>query len=512
MIEHLTMATKLGPDNEPYKLGMWMGVFVPTFQNILGIILFLRLPKIAGHAGISGALGIVLLSCFASFLTVLSMSAVCTNGVPKSGGCYSIIKDSVGPRTGGTVGGLLFLSNTFGLAMYVIGFVEILFGLNVFSGLVAAGWTKLNIFRLGSFITTAVLFGIVYVGMKQIGRAALFFLTLVCMGLLCIYIGTLDKAINPINGSIPGFPSRFDTNWGPEYGLNDVTEDIPDDKYSFFVLFAIFFPACTDPLAGSNLSGDLLHPRESIPPGTLIAVAACTVIFSLQVIFLGGSCERDYLRFDEGGIAVSSIGWPIGELVYVGMSTSTLGAGLQSLAGAPRLLAGLGRDGLIPSLHVFYPGEDGEPKKGVLLCATLGIAIMMLGDLELVAPIITMWFLTCYAIINGSVVYCHFHAKDDPVTGKSSFDPTFHFYHWVASALGCVICMFMMFAINWWAAIVALAIGACIYALISHNLNVAAKKNEAEANPLGGEQGPADEAEMTGAETAAPGAADAADL
>ena len=71
------------PADEPYKLGMWMGVFVPTFQNILGIILFLRLPKIAGHAGISGALGIVLLSCFASFLTVLSMSAVATNVIPK---------------------------------------------------------------------------------------------------------------------------------------------------------------------------------------------------------------------------------------------------------------------------------------------------------------------------------------------------------------------------------------------------------------------------------------------
>jgi potassium/chloride transporter 4/5/6 len=331
--------------------------------------------------------------------------------------------------------------------------------------------------------------GIVFVGMKQIGRAAIFFLTLVSMGLLCIYIGTIDKALNPINGSIPGFPTRFDDNWGPHYGLNDVTEDVPDDKYSFFVLLAIFFPACTDPLAGSNLSGDLKDPRGAIPPGTLIAVGACTIIFSIQVIFLGGSCERDYLRFDAGGIAVSTLSWPIPELVYVGMSTSTLGAGLQSLAGAPRLLAGLGRDGLIPSLHVFYPGEDGEPKKGVLLCATLGVCIMMAGDLEVVAPIITQWFLTCYAIINGSVVYCHFHAKTDPETGKSSFEPSWHFYHWTMSALGCFICLFMMFAISWYAALIALFVGACIYALIHHNLKVADAKKDAEANPLGGEQG-----------------------
>ena len=37
-----------------------------------------------------------------------------------------MIKESIGPEFGGTVGCLLFLSNTFGLAMYVLGFVEIL--------------------------------------------------------------------------------------------------------------------------------------------------------------------------------------------------------------------------------------------------------------------------------------------------------------------------------------------------------------------------------------------------
>ena len=47
---------------------------------------------------------------------------------------------------------------------------------------------------------------------------------------------------------------------------------------------------------------------------------------------------------------VSSIAWPSDKLVCVGVLLSTLGAGLQSLAGAPRLLAAIGRDGLIPPL------------------------------------------------------------------------------------------------------------------------------------------------------------------
>ena len=38
------------------KLGTVKGVFVPTLQNIMGIILFLRLPWITGQAGIGQGL------------------------------------------------------------------------------------------------------------------------------------------------------------------------------------------------------------------------------------------------------------------------------------------------------------------------------------------------------------------------------------------------------------------------------------------------------------------------
>ena len=96
------------------KLGTIKGVFVPTMQNILGIILFLRVPFIVGQAGILEALAIVWLSCLTTLLTSVSMSAIATNGVPKGGGCYTMITNSLGAQFGGVTGILLFLSNTFG--------------------------------------------------------------------------------------------------------------------------------------------------------------------------------------------------------------------------------------------------------------------------------------------------------------------------------------------------------------------------------------------------------------
>ncbi len=46
------------------RMGTFIGVFLPCMQNILGVILFLRLTWIVGTAGIVEALAIVFMCCF----------------------------------------------------------------------------------------------------------------------------------------------------------------------------------------------------------------------------------------------------------------------------------------------------------------------------------------------------------------------------------------------------------------------------------------------------------------
>jgi hypothetical protein len=55
-------------------LGTLAGVFLPCMQNILGIILFLRLSWIVGQAGVGMTLGIVCMCCASTLLTGLSLS------------------------------------------------------------------------------------------------------------------------------------------------------------------------------------------------------------------------------------------------------------------------------------------------------------------------------------------------------------------------------------------------------------------------------------------------------
>mmetsp|Transcript_21522 Transcript_21522/g.25435 ORF Transcript_21522/g.25435 Transcript_21522/m.25435 type:complete len:889 (+) Transcript_21522:16-2682(+) len=433
------------------KLGTMMGVYVPTLQNILGIILFIRLPWITGQGGIIQALVIVLLGCSASFLTSLSMSAICTNGVPKGGGAFSVIKESIGPEFGGTVGCLLFLSNTFGLAMYVLGCVEIL-----------QGWITpfedVNVRLLGA-IVLGILFVVVFIGISYISKASMLFMAGVMLAIFSIYAGVIEHAIDPVKseGLVGLSGGHLSDNIGPKY----------ENGYSFGVMLAIFFPAVTDPLAGSNLSGDLQDPQGSIPIGTILAVLTTTAIFCFQVVLVGGSVDRETLIEDQ--LILTKLAWPVQEIIYIGMLMSTLGAGLQSLAGAPRLLAAIGRDGLIPEFAIFNPPAGKEPRMAVAFCAFLSCCAVMLGSLDAVAPFITMWFLTCYGIINGA---CAFLAYEK----IPSFRPTFKYYNWKLSLVGSIQCFGMMFycAPTWYYALMACSVAIGIYFYVQRQLGLQA--------------------------------------
>lgn len=57
-------------------LGTLDGVFLPTVQNITGVILFLRLPFITGSAGILLSIAIIASSIATTIPTALAISAI----------------------------------------------------------------------------------------------------------------------------------------------------------------------------------------------------------------------------------------------------------------------------------------------------------------------------------------------------------------------------------------------------------------------------------------------------
>ncbi|MBL7121476.1 MAG: Na-K-Cl cotransporter, partial [Candidatus Marinimicrobia bacterium] len=105
-------------------LGTFGGVFVPNILTILGVIMYLRMGWVVGNAGLFNTLIILLIANSITLLTALSMSSIATNMKVKGGGAYFMISRSFGAEAGGGVGIPLYIAQTIGIGLYLVGFSE----------------------------------------------------------------------------------------------------------------------------------------------------------------------------------------------------------------------------------------------------------------------------------------------------------------------------------------------------------------------------------------------------
>ncbi|CAJ1081935.1 solute carrier family 12 member 7 isoform X4 [Xyrichtys novacula] len=209
--EHEEADDDEGPKKKAVKspqMGTFMGVYLPCLQNILGVILFLRLTWIVGTAGILESLAIVCLCCSCTMLTAISMSAIATNGVVPAGGSYYMISRSLGPEFGGAVGLCFYLGTTFAGSMYILGTIEILLTYIVPKAAIFVAEKKedevdalLNNMRVYGTCCLALMAIVVFVGVKYVNKLALVFLACVILSILAIYAGVIKTIFEP-----PDFP------------------------------------------------------------------------------------------------------------------------------------------------------------------------------------------------------------------------------------------------------------------------------------------------------------------
>ncbi|KAM7377069.1 hypothetical protein PAMA_013720 [Pampus argenteus] len=241
-----------------------------------------------------------------------------------------------------------------------------------------------------------------------------------------------------------------------------------DITTSFTLLVGIFFPSVTGIMAGSNRSGDLKDAQRSIPIGTILAILTTSIVYLTSVVLFGACIDGVVLRDKfgdsvKGNLVVGTLAWPTPWVIVVGSFFSTCGAGLQSLTGAPRLLQAIAKDNIIPFLRVFGHGKaNGEPTWALLLTALIAELGILIASLDLVAPILTMFFLMCYLFVNLACAL-------QTLLRTPNWRPRFSYYHWTLSFLGMTICLALMFISSWYYAIVAMVIAGMIYKYIEYH-------------------------------------------
>ncbi len=417
------------------KFGTFGGVFTPTLLTILGVIMYLRLGWVMGNAGLVGGLLIIFGAFAITTFTALSMSSITTNIRIGAGGAYAIVSQSLGLEIGGAVGIPRYISQALAVTMYIFGFRE--------------GW--LWVFPdhhalLVDLVAFVLLWAIAYKSADLAIRVQFLIMVVIIGSLVSIAIaaaqGSMTEPLTSAGlwGEFPG---------SPEDGFQGAT---------FWMVFAVFFPASTGIMAGANMSGDLKDPRHSIPLGTMAAIGVSLAVYVALAVWIVRSAGPEEL-VSNYTVMIDKAFW--GPAVLAGLLGATLSSALASIVGSARILQAMGEHKVVPAAGwLGRLDKTGEPRNSMLVTGGIILATLMLRDLNAVAPLITMFFLLTYAMLNA-VMLIEQHLD------LVSFRPLLRLPKWVP-LLGLAGSLVAMFVIHPVFSLIAVAITLFFYYLLAH--------------------------------------------
>ena len=408
-----------------YGFGTFQGVFTPSILTIIGVVMYLRFGWMLGHVGLSTSLLIVTLGSLITFLTGLSISALATNMRMKGGGAYFMLSRSLGLEAGAALGIPLALSQAIGVSFYIAGFAEALVG----SGLpVVSAWDP----RLVGLATLVVLAAVATISANIALKSQYFIMAAIVFSLVSFFLGSTPEGFTPLSA-----------------------RDTPP-ALGFWPVFAVFFPAVTGILSGVGMSGDLKDPAKSIPRGTIAAVLTGYLDYMSVPLALNHFVSDPGTLRTDTMILQKCARW--GTPILIGVWAATLSSAVGSFLCAPRVLQAMARDRLIPRFLGRGFGTSDDPRLAAMLCFALAAVCIWLGDINVIAPVLTLFNLSTYGLLN----LC---AALEEALGNPTWRPTFRvrtFYSFTGFA-GCLVVMFMI-SPGW--TFVALACEAAIFWLI----------------------------------------------
>ena len=402
------------------KFGTFAGVFTPSILTILGVIMYMRLGWVVGNSGLLGTIAIIVIAHLIAVTTGLSVSSVATDKKIGAGGIYYVLSRSMGIPIGGSIGIAIFIGTAFSISLYLIGFSE------SFNSYFDMGMST-NDFRITATLALVSLTVLALISTSVALKAQFFILAAILVSLVSIFFGTTEFApasINllPTEGSVP-----------------------------LEMVFAIFFPAVTGFTAGIAMSGDLEDPKRSIPMGTLMAIGVGLFVYIALAIFLAFAVDPSLLKSDYNILMKIALFAPA---VVAGIWGATLSSAIGGILGGPRILQAMSIDLVTPKIFGKGKGKNNEPVNALFLVFVIAEIGILIGDLDVIARLVSMFYLTAYGFINISY-FLESWANPD-------FQPSFKIKRWIG-LLGFVACFAVMFKLDMLAMLGALAVIGVLY-------------------------------------------------
>ena len=415
------------------KLGTFLGVYTPTILTIFGVIMYMRAGSLVGTVGLWPMVFIVLISNSITLITTLSFSSIATNKKVGVGGAYYIVSRSLGFEIGGAVGLPLFLSQALSITLYSFGLAEVI---KMF-----VPSLPLNLVTFGII---AVVAAVSFIGAGFAMKTQIPVMIFVAVSILFLIIGAFMK------GSFLDCFSTFPKSAGEIFARHG--------DLSFFAAMAIFFPAVSGIMAGLGLSGDLENPQKSIPIGAIAATLTGFAFYITLPLFLsmGSANNPEILKDPMIWAEISPVNGNI--VILPGLFGAIFSSAVGSMLGAPRTFIAMACDQTAnPKGQKFLKSKKGEYASFALSLA-IACGAVFLGDLNTVASILTIFFLTVYGIVNIT-------AALETLSNEPSWRPQFKIPA-VISLVGGIACIVVMFLIDPLLSVVAIIIEVILYFIL----------------------------------------------
>lgn len=425
--------------DETRKFGT-SAVYFTALSTIVGAIVFLRFGYAVGTVGLLGVIILILVGHLVTVPTAFAISELATNKRVEGGGEYFIISRSFGLNIGATLGIMLFLSQTISVAFYIVAFTEA-FGFLFNYILENYGYALPK--QAISIPAMLLLSGLVLTKGANMGLKVLYIAgAIVFLAILMFFLG------NPVPGTASDY---FQTNAGLK------------NTGSLFLVFSIIFPAFTGMTAGVGLSGDLKKPGKSIPMGTTAATFTGLVLYLF--ICWKFAVSASSVKLLESQLIMADIALFGNILIPVGLAACTFTSALGSIMVGPRTLQALALDESVPMQAANKwlsrtRKKDGEPINASLVTCVIALVFVSFGNVNMVAQIISMFFLVTY----GSICLISFlhHFGSSP-----AYRPTFK-SKWYISLLGFAASVWVMFQISIVYTLIAYIVIILLYIYINH--------------------------------------------
>ncbi|HEY6171193.1 MAG TPA: amino acid permease, partial [Candidatus Kapabacteria bacterium] len=346
--------------------------------SILGAGIYTLIGKVAG---ISGNF------IWLSFL-IAAISALCTAfsyaelsaAFPKAGGEYVYATKAFGKKVGTVLGGIISLNGIISGATVAVGFAGYLSGLLDTNLLV------------GSLGIIALLFIVNASGIRESSAVNIVFTIIEAVGLIFVIYSAL-----------------------PFIGEVNYTELSPKGYNGIFAASALAFFAYIGFEDIVKLAEETNAPEKNIPRALFISGAIVFVLYSLVAV-----CAVSVIPYEELGTSKSPLADVIGKVhgktavvvISVIALFATSNTILSNMLGSSRVLLNIFKETKSLQLLSYVSPKSKTPLAALLLILVVMCSFALIGDIETIARIATIFIFITFIVVNLSVIVLRIREKE----------------------------------------------------------------------------------------------------